>query len=89
VTKLDIAKKIIEEQYEYYRCGIFNSRNIVGDHMCTIYDENGLGIDVCDEWGYFEVFGLSGKEFAELEKFYNELRRKQNESIRGDNWRIF
>jgi len=73
-SKLDIAKKIIEEQYEYYRCGIFNSRNTVGDHMYTIYDENGLSIDVCDDYMYFEVFGLSQKEFNELKNFYTKLR---------------
>jgi len=73
-SKLDIAKKIIEEQYEYYRCGIFNSRNTAGDHMCTIYNENGLVIDVCDDWEYFEVFGLTQKEFNELSDFYDKLR---------------
>lgn len=76
-SKLDIAKKIIVEQYKYYPCGIFNSRNIAGDHMNTIYDDNVLCIDVCDDYEYFEVFGLTQKEFDELEKFYDELRGKQ------------
>ena len=76
-SKLDIAKKIIEEQWKYYQCGIFNSRNIIGDYMCTIYDDNVLVIDVCDDYAYFEVFGLTQKEFDELSDFYDKLRGKR------------
>ena len=49
-------------------CGIFDCRNIVGDPMETIYDEMGVRIDICRDWEYFEVFGLTNKEFAEIEK---------------------
>ena len=71
--KLDIAKRIIKEYYDEARCGIFDSRNIVGDPMNRIYDDGELSIDICYYWGYFEVFGLSNDDFIELEKFYNSL----------------
>lgn len=73
MEKLEIAKKVIKENYENANCGIFDSRNTVGDSMTTIFDENGLTIDVCYGWAYFEVFGLSAEEFKELSAYYNEL----------------
>lgn len=72
-TKLEKAKEIIKEHY--VPCGIFDSMNVVGDPMCTIYQDNGLQIDVCYYYEYFEVFGLTDSEFAELEKYYEELGR--------------
>jgi hypothetical protein len=79
MNKLDIAKKIIKENYTNADCGIFNSRNIVGDPMITIYRGNELTIDICDQYAYFEVFGLSDDEFDELEKFYNTLDKEEIE----------
>ena len=72
-SKLEIAKKIIKENYHAGNCGIFNCRNWVGDSMTNIYDDGELAIDICYGWAYFEVFGLSDEEFTELERFYNSL----------------
>lgn len=74
MDKLEIAKKIIFKNYSYAKCGIFNTRNLVGDGMTNIYDDDGLIIDVCYYYEYFEVFGLSDDEFDELENYYEELR---------------
>ena len=71
--KLDIAERIIKEHYDEGCCGIFDSRNIVGDPMNSIYDDGELSIDICYYYSYFEVFGLSNDDFAELQKFYNSL----------------
>lgn len=73
MNKLDIAKKIIEENYNDGDCGIFNTPNVVGDPMTTVYRGNELVINICYYYSYFEVFGLSKAEFKELEKFYNTL----------------
>lgn len=78
MNKLDIAKKIIEQNYEYADCGIFNTRNIVGDTMTTIYSDDELTIDICYDYSYFEVFGLSDDEFNELERFYYTLEKEEN-----------
>ena len=78
MNKLDIVKKIIKENYKNADCGIFDSRNIVGDWTTNIYNDNGLTIDICYEWSYFEVFGLSDDEFNELEKFYYTLDKEEN-----------
>jgi len=76
MSKLDIAKDIIKEFYFLADCGIYNTRNIVGDRMTTIYEDNGLTIDICYDYSYFEVFGLSKADFNELEKFYNTLDKE-------------
>lgn len=73
MTKLEIAKEIIKEYYKEADCGLYDTRNIVGDPMTTIYDKDGLIIDICFNYSYFEVFGLSNKEFEELFTFYNNL----------------
>ena len=74
-TKLEIAKKVIKENFNDGDCGLYDSRNIVGDEMETIYSDPALTIDICYGWGYFEVFGLSDEEFSELETFYKSLNR--------------
>lgn len=74
MTKLDIAKEIIKEHYEEADCGLYDTRNIVGDWMTTIYEDNGLTIDICYNYSYFEVFGLSNKDFEELLTFYASLK---------------
>ena len=43
--------------------------------METIYDEDGLQVDICYHWAYFEVFGLSEAQFSDLKMFYRKLRR--------------
>lgn len=34
---------------------------------------NGLKIDICFCYGYFEVFGLNNEEFKELNDYYIKL----------------
>lgn len=75
MNKLEVAKKIIKENIDDARCGIFDTRNIVGDDMDTLYDSNGLTVDICYGYAYFEVFGLTDNEFAELENYYETLLR--------------
>lgn len=73
MSNLEKAKEIVKKYYRVANCGIFNSRNLVGDEMATIYEDEDLIIDVCYRWSYFEVFGLSNAEFEELEKYYDSL----------------
>ena len=70
-------KKVIDENIRRAECGIFDTRNIVGDEMRNIYDCDGLVIDICDDYEYFEVFGLSQSEFDDLESFYSKLVRRR------------
>lgn len=79
MNKLEKTKEIIKKNFSLYDCGLFNTRNLVGDSMSTIYDEDGLTIDVCYYYSYFEVFGLTDEEFAELKKFYANLQHSQED----------
>ena len=73
MANLEKAKEIIKEHY--VPCGIFNSCNVTGDPMSTIYKGDGLQIDICYYYEYFEVFGLTDEEFETLEKYYDKLGR--------------
>ena len=42
--------------------------------MTCIYHKDGLQVDICYGHCYFEVFGLSNKEFEDLEKYYEKIR---------------
>lgn len=70
------VKEIIKEYIEEARCGIFNTRNLVGDIMVNIYAGEFFIVDICYYYEYFEVFGTTYTEFKELEKYYNELNGK-------------
>lgn len=75
MSKLATAKKIVKEHFGQAMHGIYDCRNWCGDPMITIYDEEGLQIDICYPYEYFEVFGLSNGEFFRLEMFYENLRK--------------
>lgn len=76
IKAVEKVKEVIENNIEDALYGIFDCCNIVGDPMETIYDEDGVRIDLCRNWGYFEVFGLTNEEFAEVESFYGDLISK-------------
>ena len=73
MNKLEIAKQIIKENIDDARFGIFGTLNNAGDKMDTLYDEDGLKIDICYGYEYFEVFGLSDNEFADLAEYYSSF----------------
>lgn len=75
MSKLEKAKEIIMENYNDAYCGIFDCRNTAGDRMTTVYEDEELQVDICYDWNYFEVFGLTDEEFTELETFYGQIRR--------------
>ena len=83
-SNLDVAKEIIGKYISIADCGLFDSRNLVGDPMITVYSANGLTIDVCHRYSYFEVFGLSDEEFKQLGEYYSqkikELEAKENDN---------
>lgn len=73
MAKLEKAKEIIRENFKCRDCGLFSSRNLVGDPMVNLYDKDGLTVDICYSYSYFEVFGLSEDEFDELADYYSQL----------------
>lgn len=70
-------KKLIKENYDDADCGLYDTRNIVGDYMVNIFDGKYFTLDICYNYSYFEVFGTTSEEFEELKKLYRELREKE------------
>lgn len=79
--RLEIAKGIICGNIGNADAGIFDSRNTAGDRMKTIYNNPMLlmKIDICYEYGYFEVFGLLPEEFSALRKYYYSIVRRERQ----------
>lgn len=71
---LESIKEIIknEEQEGVSHCGLYFTENIAGDPMETIkeYPDEGVTVDVCYSYDYFEVFGLTEEEQQELYVWY-------------------
>lgn len=78
-NKLEKAKEIIKKNFRYGDCGLVKSRNILGDPMHNIYNADGLKIDICFCYSYFEVFGLNDEEFKELKDYYVKLEFESEE----------
>lgn len=60
----ELRKFIIERDFEGTQT--FNSRNLVGDRMVTIYEDDGIKVDYCPYYVYLEIFGLSNEEYHSL-----------------------
>ena len=80
MTTLEIAKLVIKEYFDKADAGLFNTRNMADDRMINIYCGERLKIDICYDWGYFEVFGLTSEEFKELLKYYEGLKQMTKSS---------
>lgn len=78
-AKVEKVKSIIAKNVDDAKCGIFNCRNLVGDPMETLYGDNEVQVDICYGHEYFEIFGLTHEEFAEVESFYQQLNDDGNE----------
>lgn len=79
-------KKLKEFLEDYKGWQIFFTRNTVGDIMETIYNEDGIQVDICHGWGYLEIFGLTNKQMKELEVDMGSLREyKEDEELEVEN----
>lgn len=64
MTKLEKLKKFLQENHPYAQ--VFNTRNIAGDYMVTVYCADDIQVDYCADWEYIEIFGLTEEEFDSL-----------------------
>lgn len=63
-------EELIEFLKEEFPNGIqmFDTRNIAGDYMETIYEKDGITVDYAPFYEYIEIFGLSKEEFEMVGK---------------------
>lgn len=64
MNKIDKLKIFLQKNYPNEQA--FNTRNWIGDNMETVYDEDGIMVDYCYNYGYIEIFGLTDEEFKDL-----------------------
>ena len=76
-NRLNTAKKVIRDNFLSAEYGLFDSRNVVGDRMVTVYKDDDIQIDICYSYAYFEVFGLTDAEFDKLSEYYASLRGRR------------
>ena len=77
--KVNEIAKIIKENFNVAPFGCFFTRNVVNDEMKTIYIKSGeYTIDICEGWGYFEIFGLTDTEQMAIAKYYKRLKNTYN-----------
>ena len=70
-------KKIIKLFYNpEFKGELYNSRNVVGDKITNIYKSKNMQLDICYEYDYFEVFGLTDEEFKDLQNYYSNLESR-------------
>ena len=75
------VKELIKGNFDRADCGLFDVPNIVGDEMTMMYKGEYLELLICYDHGYFEVFGMTEEEFADLEKCYRGLQDEWLASI--------
>lgn len=74
MSKLEIAKSVVLQFKDDAPCGIYCTRNCMGDIMTEIHRSAGLKIDFCKKFEYLEVFGLTDDEFEELRNYYDRIQ---------------
>jgi hypothetical protein len=73
MSKIDKLKRFLQKNYPNEQA--FNTRNIIGDIMETVYDEDGIIVDYCYGYEYIEIFGLTDVEFEDLIDDYGMLKK--------------
>ena len=69
-STIEKVKEVIKNNIEDALCGIYNYHTVSSCPVKTIYNEDDVSVKLCTFWGYFEVLGLTNKEFAEVKLFY-------------------
>lgn len=64
MNKIDKLKKFLKENYNGTQA--FNTQNMVGDAIQTVYQEDAITVDYCYYYDYVEIFGLTNEEFESL-----------------------
>lgn len=80
MTKLEFAKKIVEEHFACARCGLF-STECEGDHREMVYNDNGITVYTCESYTYVEVIGLSDEDFTKLNDWYKSELEKRTPKV--------
>ena len=70
-TRVEKLAEFLNKQFPNMPGGLFDSRNVVGDKMNTVYKQDGIQVDFCEYYDYLEIFGLSEEEWEVLHSLYS------------------
>ena len=70
------VKDTIREYIDEARCGLFFTRNTVGDYTENIYIGKVFTVEICKRHDYFEVFGCTRKEEDMLTEYSKVIKRE-------------
>ena len=76
VKEYEKIKSIMKECIGMGDCGLYNTRNIVGDNMQNLFQGKYFSLDICYEHSYFEVFGMTDEEYELLKEYYDKLKKE-------------
>lgn len=74
--ELKEVKELIKKHYGSADGGMYFTRNIAGDPMKTIYSGMYFTLDICNCWGYYELFGCTDEEVKEIKEYYKGLEEE-------------
>lgn len=67
MDRLEKLNKFLDEYiFDDDSFQVFATRNVVGDKTETIYEEDGITVEYCRDWGYIEILGLTDEEWESL-----------------------
>lgn len=73
MDRLLVAMSIIESNIDRGYQGLYFTENLLGDTTKTIFKKDYLKVNLCVQYKYFEVFGLSLGDELTLHVFYKKL----------------
>ena len=76
-TEFQEVKDTIRENIDDARCGLYFTRNVMGDPMQTIYIGKIFTVEICRSYDYFEVFGCTRKEEDILTDYYEVIKEAE------------
>lgn len=71
---MERLKQVMKDTYKAYDCGLFYTENTAGDALTVLYMDDDRRLEGCKEEYYYEAYGLTLNEQAELTDYYNKLR---------------
>lgn len=74
--ELKEVKELIKKHYGSADGGMFFTRNIAGDLIETLYSGMYFTLDICNSWGYYELFGCTDEEVKEIKEYYKGLKEE-------------
>ena len=71
--ELEKVLDLIKEHYDEASAGMFFTRNVVGDRMTVLFKGDNFTLEICYDWGYYELFGCDEAEQDIVEVHYETL----------------